>query len=414
MSRILILSLIFPPDGVSSAQLLGEIAEDLHLADNEVEVFTTSPHYNADEAALASQPITWSWHRLTGVSDYRGIRVTHLRMPPKSAGSVGRIFQWLWFHLGTAVLMPSRLRRLDSVLTISPPPTVAIVGGIAARISRARLVFCVWELYPEILVALDVVRRGSLLHRVLERLERTTYALSDVISVLHEPMREQVMEKYPEFADRIEVVPTFADVDFLRPLDRETALRSEVGIPADRIVVGYAGNLGVSEDLRPVLNAAAELPDVHFLICGDGSDRQGLEEVVGDLGLSNVDFTGQLPYQRVPEIIASCDIALVVLSTGVGSEALPSKVYRTMACGRPILAVCDDDTPLASLVRSESLGVVADPRSATSIANAIRVLAEDEGKRQAMSNAARTIAVEKFSRGAVTSRYEQLLNEGVQ
>lgn len=405
--RVLVLSLIFPPDGVSSAQLLGEIAEDLSVGKMEVEVVTTQPHYNVDESARNAQPIEWDWHRLTGRSVFKGIPVVHLRMPQKSGGSAGRIAQWLWFHVGSLLIIAKRRGKYDSILTISPPPTVAIVGGLAAKLTKARLVFCVWELYPEILVAMDVVKRGSGLHHALRLIERLTYQLADVIAVLQDPMAAGIAKEFPKYAHKLKTVPTFADVDFLKPVNRETKLRLETGFLTEQILFGYAGNLGASEDLKPVLEVASELGAHGFLICGDGTDRESLES--NSAGQQNVHFTGQLPYERVPEIIGSCDVALVVLSPGVGHEALPSKVYRTMACGRPILAICDAGTPLAELVQAEEIGLVADPTDIGAIFDAATELAENENMRKEMALRARSLAVERFSRSAVTETYRSLL-----
>lgn len=410
--RVLILSLIFPPDGVSSAQLLGEIAEDLDRDGIEVEVITTTPHYNIDSAAQAEQPMRWKWHRLSARSTFKGMPVLHLRMPAKSGGSIGRITQWIWFHLGSAVAIAGRRRKYHSILTISPPPTVAIVGGLAAKLTKARLVFCVWELYPEILVALNVVERSSLLHRALRVLEGATYRLADTVAVLHEPMREQIGHEFPQFEDKVHVVPTFADVDFLKPLSHCTNLRKECQLDEFSIVFGYAGNLGASEDLRPVLEAAELVPDAAFLVSGDGSERTALEELAGDRMLRNVVFTGQLPYARMPEVIGTCDVALVVLAPGLGHEALPSKAYRTMACGRPILAVCDSDTPLAHLVLDHGIGLVAPPEYPDQIAAAAQKLGSDAELRAAMGERARRVAVDQFSRDAVTSKYRDLLIGG--
>lgn len=408
MTRVLVLTLIFPPDGVSTAQLLGEIAEDLSGAGDEVSIVTTSPHYNHDAAASAEQPLRWRWHRLVADSTFKGMEVMHVRMPSKSGGSAGRIAQWVWFHVVSTVLMFGRRKTFDSVLTVSPPPTVALVASLFKRINGSRVVFAVWELYPEILVTLRVLRRGSPTHRVLQWLEKQTYEKVDAITVLHAPMLEAVIRVAPSAAEKTTIIPTFADTDFLSPADRMTALRDEYEL-GERFVVGYAGNLGTAEDLTPVFVAAEKLPEVVFLISGDGTERERLEKFVAERGLDNVVFTGQLPYARVPEITATADVCLVVLSPGVGGEALPSKVYRIMSCGRPVLAITEHMSPLGKLVHEGGVGLVAAPEEPNEIVAAIETLLTDDQARAAMREAARTLAVERFSRGAVTQQYRELL-----
>ena len=408
--RLLVMTLIFPPDGVSTAQLLGEIVEDLSSGGTDVQVITTTPHYNVDETAQREQPIRWRWHRLWGASKFGDVGVSHIRMPQKAAGKSARIVQWLWFHLASLILAWSRRKTFDVIFTVSPPPSVAAVASMVRRFTGAPVIYAVWELYPEILVKLGQIEEGSRVHRVLQRLEVYTYKASDKILVLQDAMGEAIAANHPPSASKVAVVPTFADTDFLRPLDSRTSFRMEYGLEG-AFVVGYAGNLGVSQDLTTVIEAAAKLNDegIWFFICGDGTERSRLEELRDRLGASNVIFTGHLPYERVPEIVATCDVSLVVLASGVGSEALPSKAYRIMACGRPILAVCDPGSPLDRLVTDREIGYSVETSSPDALCVAIRTAAANPEEVAAAGQRARGHAETEFSRTAVTSRYEEMI-----
>lgn len=300
--RVLLMTLIFPPDGVSSAQLLGEIVEDLQV-DGLVSfnVITTSPHYNSDPVAKLAQPITWRWHRLWGTSEFFNAKVWHIRMPQKAKSAAMRSLQWLWFHIGSVILAASLCRKADILLTVSPPPTIAVVAAILKKIFRLPFVYVMWELYPQILVTLGHLKTGSMLHRLLVWLERVTYESADRIVTLHEPMKKAVGQSCPEAFQKTDVIPTFADVTHLVPMNRETSLRDKYKLD-DKFVIGYAGNLGSSEDLGIVLKAAKKLPEFVFFICGDGTERNRLESFVADNSLTNVIFTGHLPYNMVRKL----------------------------------------------------------------------------------------------------------------
>lgn len=407
--NILLLSLIFPPDGVSSAQLLGEIVDDLSKdGAMEVTVVTTSPHYNVDEKAQALQPITWAWHRLYGKSDFNGASVWHVFMPKKAESSIMRAIQWLWFHLCSLVLAASLCRKADVVLTVSPPPTITVVATLLKVLFRKPFVYVMWELYPQILVTLGYLNKDSWLHRVLIKLEKFTYKKANRIIALHEPMRIAVGQRVANALEKTTVIPTFADVDFLKPMSSDTSLRRKYNL-TEKFVVGYAGNLGPSEDLSIVLEAALQLPDVAFLICGDGTERKRLESYASENALKNVIFTGHLPYEMVPEITATADVSLVVLTEGVGEEALPSKVYKVMACGRPVLAVSGPQSPLSDLVTSLSVGRAVTDYSQNTLARAIEKMKAEPDHLVSMGVNARDAAIERFSRESVTRDYRELL-----
>ena len=404
--RLLVLSMIFPPDGVSSAQLLGEIVEDLSSAGSVIRVITTQPHYNLDELATAAQPIAWKRFGLVGSSDFHGVPVTHVKMSTKSDSSVGRILQWVWFQLAVMLIVTFEGKRYEGVLTISPPPTVALVAGLLKPVTGARVVNCIWEMYPDILLTMGVVREGSFALRALRWLELKTYRASDEIAVLHDPMKRRVEERCPQTVGRVSVVPTFADTDFLRPQERSTSLRDKLGL-GDGIVVGYAGNLGDSEDLTPVLAAAVDFPELTFLISGDGSRSGYYEDLVEANQAKNIVFTGHLPYSIVPELISTCDIALVVLAPGVGNDALPSKAYRSMACGRPLLAITEHTTALAKLIEEHELGFVADPSRPNELLEILAGLRIDELTE--IGFLARDKALAEFSREVVVAEYGRLV-----
>ncbi len=94
MSRILLHTLVFPPDGVSTATILSELMQDLHAAGHEIVVLTTRPHYNRDRDAEARHPLQKRLGGFYAVSDHHGIRVVHTWMPHKRQGTTGRLYHF--------------------------------------------------------------------------------------------------------------------------------------------------------------------------------------------------------------------------------------------------------------------------------------------------------------------------------
>ena len=83
MARILLHTLVFAPDGVSTSQLLSELAQDLRKAGHEIVILTTQPHYNRDVDAESKQPLTRRAFGLYYTSTHHGLRVIHTAMPRK-------------------------------------------------------------------------------------------------------------------------------------------------------------------------------------------------------------------------------------------------------------------------------------------------------------------------------------------
>jgi len=414
MARVLVLSLVFPPDGVSTAVILGELSADLKRAGHDVSVITTAPHYNRDEAAEVRQPLLSRWGGLLYRSDYHGIPVLHVAMPRKTASVVRRLLAWMQFHVLSLAAALTYVRRVDVIISPSPPLTVGVVAWLLGLRYRAPFVYNVQELYPDIAIALGALR-SRILIRILYGLERFVYRRARFITVIAIRMRERVVTKGIP-ADKVRVVPNFADVDDLVPLPKDNDFSRRHGLDS-RFVVTYAGNMGPAQDLDSVIEAASLLrghTSVRFLLVGEGSAYQRLSDRVSSLGLTNVVMLPHQSYDLVPQIYAASDLCLVPLAKDTGSDAVPSKVYRIMACERPVLACADAHSDLADFVTDTRGGIVVPPGGTQALASAIADAVARPDVLKEMGRAGRRRVLAGYSRAAVTAQYDALVAEALQ
>jgi colanic acid biosynthesis glycosyl transferase WcaI len=194
-------------------------------------------------------------------------------------------------------------------------------------------------------------------------------------------------------------------------MDRSTAYREEHGL-GDRLVVMYAGNVGMSQSLDLVVEAARRLrdrEDVVFVVNGGGS---ALEDVVRSAaGLDNVRFVPAQPRERLPEVLATGDVHLVPLRRGLARSSVPSKLYSILAAGRPVLASVDEGTEVARTVRSAGAGVAVPPEDADAFTAALEQLLDDPAGRAAAGAAGRRFVEGWASPAAVAEAYEALFEE---
>ena len=412
MARVLVVSLVFPPDGVSTAVIMGELSADLRRAGHEVTVITTVPHYNRDERAEARQPLARRWGGLLFRSDYHGISVLHVAMPRKTASVLRRLLAWTQFHVLSVLAALAHVRRADVIFAPSPPLTVGLVAWALGLRYRAPFVYNVQELYPDIAIALGALRHRGLI-KVLYALERFVYRRARFITVIAERMRERVIQKGIP-ARKVRLIPNFADVDDLVPIPRDNEF-SRTHELVHRFVVTYAGNMGPAQDLDGVLDAARLLrdPRVCVLLVGEGSAYARLDARVRAERLTNVLMLPHQPYSLVPQIYASSDVCLVPLAKDAGSDAVPSKVYRIMACERPVLVCADAQSDLAELVRTAGSGVVVPQGEPQALAAAIDRMLSDPAATAAMGRVGRARVLADFSREAVSRQYATLLTEAI-
>ena len=409
MANVLILTLVFPPDSVSTAQIMGELCRDLQSKGHEVTVLTTIPHFNRDPEAESRQPIRNHWGLVLRKSDYHGITVYHTYMPRKGKSVFLRLLAWSGFHLTSMVAGMSAIPRPDIIIAPSPPLTIGVVAWILGKFHGAPFIYNVQEIYPDIAVRLGALRNKRLIG-LLGRLERFVYRKGAKITVIAPRMRQRLLEKGVP-PDKVEVVPNFVDLDDLSPLPKDNDFSRRHGIQ-EKFVVSYAGNMGPAQGLESFIESAASLrdePGIHFLMMGDGILKDSLRERVEKSGLGNFTFLPYQSYSTIPRIYAASSVCLVPQTAETGCDAVPSKVYRIMACARPVVASTDPDSDLAHLILKAGCGVVVPPGSPGALSEAIRGAYRDQARWMEMGRAGRSHVVAEYSRPVITARYHDLI-----
>ncbi|HNX05155.1 MAG TPA: glycosyltransferase family 4 protein, partial [Opitutales bacterium] len=162
--------------------------------------------------------------------------------------------------------------------------------------------------------------------------------------------------------------------------------------------VVYAGNVGPVQGLENAVLAAGLLRDdgVELAIAGDGLELARLKALAAEKGIANVQFTGRLPLEAMPELFARADALLVMLKTDALSRiSIPSKLQSYLQSGKPVVAAIAGET--AELVVEKGFGVACDPTSPEAVAQAVRSLVRmTGGERLAMGERARAVFREEF------------------
>ncbi len=394
--KVLLLNQFFPPDLAPTGQMASELAEDLVAA-------------GASVTALASRGTYLGGGALPRRERYRGIDVVRVR-----ATSLGkrtllhRGVDYASFYV-TASAALLTLPRHDVVVTLTTPPLIAATGLLARTFKRSRLVCWIQDLYPEVAVAFGALRPGSLAARTMAAISRAVLRRADGVVALGEAMRARCIAAGAR-AERAVAIPNWADATAVRPVPHaENPLRRELAGDA-KVLVMYSGNMGLAHDMATLLEAARLLgdrADLRFVFAGDGARRGEVEAAASRL--PNVRLVAYQARERLSEWLSAGDLHLVTLSAEVEGLLEPSKLYGSMAAGRPALYVGPPGAEVARTIAAERCGAVLRNGDAAGLAGAIRELADDEPARSAMGARARAALVERYSRSVATGRFISLL-----
>lgn len=407
--EVMLLSLVFPPDSVSTAQIMGDLASDLDACGYHITVISTMPHYNRDPEAESRQPIKPLWGPILRRSFFRGITVYHTYMPRKGRNILFRVLAWLCFHAVSIVAALTVAPRPSVIIAPSPPLTIGICAWILSVIYHVPYIYNVQEIYPDMAIRLGAVRNRRVID-LLYRLERFVYRKASALTVIAWRMRERLLEKGVP-GDKVQMIPNFVDVSELTPLSKVNDFSVKYSLN-DKFVVSYAGNLGPAQGLEYFIDAACLLRDeesIRFLIMGDGILSEVLKQRIRQFDLPSFLFLPYQPYSLMAQAYAASDLCLVPQAPETGFEAVPSKVYRIMACARSVLAVTDSSSDLARLIVDAGCGAVVQPGSAEAIADVIRQASINPETWKNMGLKGREHVVHHYSRNTVSNQYHELV-----
>jgi len=154
----------------------------------------------------------------------------------------------------------------------------------------------------------------------------------------------------------------------------------------------YSGNLGIGQDLSTILRAVARLngdTDLRVLIVGGGKGLVDVRRLSARLQLGNVEFRPPVPLYALPELLAGGDIHVICQKPGTEGLLVPSKIYSTLAAGRPSLFVGPADCEVGQIVRESRSGFIIEPGEVAGAVNALASLAGSAALRREMGENAR-------------------------
>ena len=404
--RLVVLCPHFSPDMAPTGVVMTRIVHEMAALGHELHVVTSLPWYREHAIESGWGGKLWrvektEWGSITRVHPFPGKTKQNL---------LRRAFGFVLFSVvvGLRSIVAGGLpRRVHGVLSMSPPLTLGLTGWVTKLFRGGMLVFNIQDIFPDAAAQTGAIT-NKLILRAARWLERVSYERSDAVVLLSEDLKQNVAAKLSgKFHNRLHVIPNFVDTSAITPGDRMTNYRRELGID-DRVIVMYAGNVGFSQSLELVLAAAKSMPSIAFVINGDGAARKSLQDKAKNENIDNVHFADYQPIERLSEVLASGDIHVVPLKTGLASVSVPSKMYSILSAGRPVLAAIDSNTEIPRTLTESGAGIAVAPDNEADFISALQILISDGVKRDEMGALGRTWVEHHASAGAVAKRYEAI------
>lgn len=402
--RLVVLCPHFEPDMAPTGVVMTRIVHELAARGHQLHVVTSLPWYREHAIDAGWGGKLWRtqqtpWGSITRVHPFPGKSKSNLLRRAVGFLLFSKLVGLCGLKAGGAP------RRIDGVLAMSPPLTLGLTGWFITLLRGGSLVFNIQDVFPDAAVQTGAITNKQII-ALAQWLERASYKRSDAVVLLSEDLRRNISQKTgPAMRDQLHVIPNFVDTSAIVPGNRMTSYRRDLTID-ERPVVMYAGNVGYSQSLEMMIAAARQLPNIAFVINGDGAARQSLQEQARDL--SNVYFAPYQPIERLSEVLATGDIHVVPLRAGLASVSVPSKSYSILAAARPVLAAIDEGSEIPRILAESGAGLSVPPDNERAFIAALTTLCNDQNLRESMGAKGRAWVEQHASPAAVAAAYEAI------
>lgn len=353
------------------------------------------------------------------VETRRGVQIVRVGLPGFGRERLaGRSADYLIFHLKAGVRVAFGSRP-DFVVALTTP---SLLPATVRVICDARRVpYGVWamDLHPEVEERLGLLP-GPLAREALRAMGAYGYKGADFVVGLGPCMAGKIRAKgVPR--ERIHEIPVWSRGQILRPVDPvQNSLRRRLGYSMSDFVVLYSGNAGLAHEFGPIVEAMGELrddEDVHFLFVGDGPRRCEIEHAVSRLRIDRFRYLEYFKRDELSALLGVGDLHLLSLRQDMAGLLAPSKLFGSMAAGRPVLMLGPNDSDPAIVIDREGIGVVVDLReldggialAGRRLASEIRELRDDVDRRRALGLRARRAFELGYDRAVGCAAWRRLL-----
>lgn len=261
----------------------------------------------------------------------------------------------------------------------------------------------VYDIYPDILIALGRLKRG-LFSKCWDFINRLVYENANLVITIDNDMVQRLKKKFDVLktdCQKVICIPTWADIDIIRPINKEQNWFAKKYGLLDKTTILYSGNMGHSHDIETILEAAKKLREengIHFLFIGEGAKRPLVEKTIEEYQLKNITLLPFQPEEVLPMSITSGDIGVITYEDGTQGCMSPSKAYYYMAAGLPLLVISNCETDLTKLVEEKGCGIWMKKGDTVDMSEIIKKLDENPVLLDRYKKSARKAAVQFYSR----------------
>jgi glycosyltransferase involved in cell wall biosynthesis len=321
--------------------------------------------------------------------------------------STGFVFNCFFF------LLKNR-KKYDKLLITTNPPFLGILILILRFFIRKPYVLIAYDIYPQILDKMGVLKKNSLVYAFWKWLNIKVYNNASKIISIGEDMTKIIQNDMSvDDLSKIELIYNWSDKNKVFPVK---AISNKFVLDHDFLgkqILLYSGTMGSTHNIEDILTAAEELSNesrILFLFIGSGAKESIVEEYIKNSGNSNVILLPFQPIEIISQTLSSASMSFVCLDSAYTGLSVPSKAYGILAAGVPILGMMDSNAEISKTIEKFNCGIVWNKDINIKLSRIILDMLSDEVKLFEMKKNAYQAFINNFDIEISVEKYNQVLN----
>jgi colanic acid biosynthesis glycosyl transferase WcaI len=404
--RILVLGNNYAPERTGIAPFTTGLCEDLAARGHKVTAITARPSYPEWRVWDGYRNFMYRKESLNGVEVRR---IWHF-LPRRPSGLVQRLCHDLSFTLG-GFMAGLVAGEFDVIYCCCPPPTLGLAAYVLGKIRRKPYIMKLADLASDAALATGILTDGWLV-RIARGLESLVYRKAQKVVCLCQGFMDKLVSRGVP-SEKLHLIPDWADLQRVYPIDNATSFRRENNLSLEQFLVLHSGNMGKKQDLLNVVRAAElcrSIPEIVWLLVGDGEDRALIAEEIGRQNLENIRLLPLQPAESLAEMYSAADVLLLNQKATVQDAVIPSKLLTYMAAGRAVIAAVSERSESARLVQAARCGLIVPAEDPDAFVRTVMDLRESPELREEFGKNGRAYADRNFTKEKVLDEYEIIFN----
>ncbi|EPB9413393.1 glycosyltransferase family 4 protein [Clostridium perfringens] len=397
--KVVLVSEFFYPYKTSTQKILTELAEDFVEYGLEVDVLTTKNAYREEKQDLGKYEI------------YRGINIKRVFSTEGNRDSkIGRLLNYITFT--TSVFFNLLFKKnYDKILFVSNPPLVPFIGYLIKKLRGKNYIYLVHDIYPDVAEKLGVIKKGSIISKVMNYMNKKIYTNAERIIALGKDMKRVIADKGVD-EEKIEIVTNWADsrVNYEKEVDKD--FYKKYGLE-NKFNILYTGNISKVHAIDTIVEVAKILKneeDIMFTFVGDGNRKQDLIEIKEKEELRNIQLENYMFGEEYNNLLNCANLFITTLQQGIEGLGVPSKTYTYMSVAKPLIAIMSENSEIGSMVNQYNLGKQFNNKEYHKIAEFILELKNSNESYNEISKNVRNKFLNEYERKKVTNKFYKVIN----